>query len=40
MTAHHYPASIVGHSDIEVTMTICADVSLEDKRKTLSEALG
>ena len=38
------PAStIVGHSDIEVTMTIYAHVSLEEKRKALGrlgEVLG
>jgi integrase len=34
---------IVGHSDIEVTMTIYAHVSLDDKRaalRELGEALG
>jgi integrase len=34
---------IVGHSDIEVTMTIYAHVSLEEKRKApskLGEVLG
>jgi integrase len=34
---------IVGHSDIEVTMTIYAHVSLDDKRaalRKLGEALG
>jgi integrase len=34
---------IVGHSDIDVTMTIYAHVSLEEKRKVLAqlgEALG
>jgi len=28
---------VVGHSDIEVTMTIYAHVSLEDKRKALGK---
>jgi len=30
---------IVGHSAIEVTMTIYAHVSLEEKRKALAKAL-
>ncbi len=39
----HVARDIVGHSDIEVTMTIYAHVSLEEKRKALGklgEALG
>jgi integrase len=39
----HVVRDIVGHSDIEVTMTIYAHVSLEEKRKALGklgEALG
>jgi len=39
----HIVREIVGHSDIEVTMTIYAHVSLEDKRKALAklgETLG
>ena len=42
-TPPHVVREIVGHSDIEVTMTIYADVSLEDKRMALGklgEALG
>lgn len=42
-TPPHVVREIVGHSDIEVTMTIYAHVSLEDKRKALGklgEALG
>jgi integrase len=42
-TPPHIVREIVGHSDIEVTMTIYAHVSLEDKRKALAklgEALG
>jgi integrase len=42
-TPPHIVRQIVGHSDIEVTMTIYAHVSLEDKRKALAklgEALG
>jgi integrase len=39
----HVVREIVGHSDIEVTMTIYAHVSLDDKHAALSElgeALG
>lgn len=39
----HVVRDIVGHSDIEVTMTIYAHVSLEEKRKALAklgEVLG
>ncbi len=39
----HVVREIVGHSDIEVTMTIYAHVSLEEKRKALAklgEVLG
>jgi integrase len=39
----HVVRDIVGHSDIEVTMTIYAHVSIEEKRKALrklGEALG
>ena len=39
----HVVRDIVGHSDIEVTMTIYAHVSLEEKRKALGklgDALG
>ena len=39
----HVVREIVGHSDIEVTMTIYAHVSLEEKRKALGklgEVLG
>jgi integrase len=39
----HIVRDIVGHSDIEVTMTIYAHVSLDEKRKALrklGEALG
>jgi integrase len=39
----HVVREIVGHSDIDVTMTIYAHVSLEEKRKALAqlgEALG
>ena len=39
----HVVQEIVGHSDIEVTMTIYAHVSLEEKRKALAklgDALG
>jgi integrase len=39
----HVVREIVGHSDIEVTMTIYAHVSLDEKRKALSrlgEVLG
>jgi integrase len=39
----HVVREIVGHSDIEVTMTIYAHVSLDEKRKALGklgEALG
>jgi integrase len=39
----HVVRDIVGHSDIEVTMTVYAHVSLEDKRKglgKLGDALG
>ena len=42
-TPPHGVREIVGHSDIEVTMTIYAHVTLEDKRKALrklGEALG
>ena len=42
-TPPHVVREIVGHSDIEVTMTIYAHVSLDDKRTALSklgEALG
>jgi integrase len=42
-TPPHIVRQIVGHSDIEVTMTIYAHVSLEDKRMALAklgEALG
>jgi integrase len=39
-TPPHVVREIVGHSDIKVTMTIYAHVSLEDKRKALGEALG
>jgi integrase len=42
-TPPHVVREIVGHSDTEVTMTIYAHVSLEDKRKALGklgEALG
>jgi Phage integrase family len=33
----HVVREIVGHSDIEVTMTIYAHVSLEEKRKALGK---
>jgi integrase len=33
----HVVRKIVGHSDIEVTMTIYAHVSLEEKRKALGK---
>jgi integrase len=33
----HVVREIVGHSDIEVTMTIYAHVSLDEKRKALSK---
>jgi integrase len=39
----HVVRDIVGHSDIEVTMTIYAHVSLEEKRnalRKLGDALG
>jgi integrase len=39
----HVVRDIVGHSDIEVTMTIYAHVSLDEKRKALrklGDALG
>jgi integrase len=39
----HVVQEIVGHSDIEVTMTIYAHVCLDEKRKALGklgEALG
>jgi integrase len=36
-TPPHVVREIVGHSDIEVTMTIYAHVSLEDKRKALKK---
>ncbi len=39
----HIVRDIVGHSDIEVTMTIYAHVSVDEKRKALrklGEALG
>ena len=39
----HVVREIVGHSDIEVTMTIYAHVSLDEKRKALGrlgDALG
>jgi integrase len=42
-TPPHVVREIVGHSAIEVTMTIYAHVSLEEKRKALrklGEALG
>ena len=42
-TPPHIVREIGGHSDIEVTMTIYAHVSLEDKRKALAslgEMLG
>jgi len=42
-TPPHVVREIVGHSDIEVTMTIYAHVSLDEKRKALGklgEALG
>ena len=42
-TPPHVVREIVGHSAIEVTMTIYAYVSLEEKRKALrklGEALG
>jgi integrase len=42
-TPPHIVREIVGHSAIEVTMTIYAHVSLEEKRKALGklgEALG
>jgi integrase len=42
-TPPHVVREIVGHSAIEVTMTIYAHVSLDEKRKALSklgEALG
>lgn len=42
-TPPHIVQEIVGHSAIEVTMTIYAHVSLEDKRQALArlgEALG
>jgi Phage integrase family len=39
----HIVREIVGHSDIEVTMTICARASLDEKQaalRKLGEALG
>jgi integrase len=36
-TPPHVVREIVGHSDIEVTMTIYAHVSLEDNRKALGK---
>jgi hypothetical protein len=33
----HVVREIVAHSDIEVTMTICAHGSLEEKRKALGD---
>ena len=42
-TPPHVVREIVGHSDIEVTMTIYAHVSLDEKRaalRKLGEALG